>query len=261
MSQLPKYDRMVLYGPARDNDEMGALLEAVWDACKPWVEVIASSSGLSASDVRSFAAARTRAGKAMSTAIGCWFRGQGREVSFSSSRGRNARSLDLGPYVQQILLSIKPSGDAQVETHLLESLGIAFDSWFGWFSPEPEATLLMLKHGGFMDDARWKLAGPRYDRLRESTLVPALPGINLERWAHAYVPFQIGWCNYWSAQTCELLGFPDQSRDADLLATSTPLANGAWLVRLTDTPLDLRLDEHITKLGEAYRRFPEIGTP
>lgn len=242
MSQLPTHDHMDLYGPARNSAELVALLAAVWDACIPWVDVIASPYGESASDAQSFAAALEGAGRPVSTAIGCWFRGEGREVFFASSRGSNARSLDQGSDFQQTQLSITPGRDAQVGAHLLQSVGVASNAWFGWFTPEPEAVLLMLKHGGYTSDARWKHAGPRYERLRQSTVLTTLPVFNLEHWRRAHLPPRIGWCNYWSARTCELLGFPDPARDAELMLTSTKLANGAWLVRLTDTPLDLSVD-------------------
>lgn len=69
--------------------------------------------------------------------------------------------------------------------------------------------------------------------------------LNPECWTVAHRPFRIGWCNYWSASTCARLGFPDPGRDADLAARSTEFDDGAWLVRLTDTPLDLSIEEHV----------------
>jgi hypothetical protein len=37
---------------------------------------------------------------------------------------------------------------------------------------------------------------------------------------HRAQPETLGWVNYWSAETCEYLGFPDSQRDADLLRHS-----------------------------------------
>lgn len=90
-------------------------------------------------------------------------------------------------------------------------------------------------------------------------LPPGLPGLlPPERLAHAYVPQRLGWINYWSETTARELGFPDPARDADLLARSRPF-DSAWLVRLTDDPLDLGRADHLDALRAAYDRFPAIG--
>lgn len=73
------------------------------------------------------------------------------------------------------------------------------------------------------------------------------------------IPYRLGWLNYWSAATAKLLGFPDPSRDADLLARSRRTAAGAWVVKLTDAPLDLDLPHHVDALRRVYDRFPLIG--
>ncbi|MBN9681199.1 MULTISPECIES: DUF5953 family protein [unclassified Corallococcus] len=73
------------------------------------------------------------------------------------------------------------------------------------------------------------------------------------------VPHHLGWVNYWSAATVQRLGFPDPSRDAELLSRSRYTAFGGWLVKLTDAPLDLDDPAHLEALLRAYARFPEIG--
>lgn len=73
------------------------------------------------------------------------------------------------------------------------------------------------------------------------------------------IPHYLGWLNYWSAATARAIGFPDSTRDADLLSRSRPTATGGWIVRLTDTPLDLDNPLHLDTLKRAYARFPEIG--
>jgi hypothetical protein len=73
------------------------------------------------------------------------------------------------------------------------------------------------------------------------------------------VPHHLGWWNYWSAATVQRLGFPDRSRDAELLTRSRGTALGGWLVRLTDAPLDLDNPAHLDALLRAYARFPQIG--
>ena len=74
------------------------------------------------------------------------------------------------------------------------------------------------------------------------------------------IPHRLGWLNYWSDAAARAVGFPDPARDADLLARSRrTAAMGAWVVRLTDAPLDLDNPAHLDTLKRAYERFPEIG--
>ncbi|HYO52475.1 DUF5953 family protein [Archangium sp.] len=64
---------------------------------------------------------------------------------------------------------------------------------------------------------------------------------------------------YWSAAAARAIGFPDPTRDAELLARSRRTATGGWVVRLTDAPLDLDNPAHLDALKRAYERFPKIG--
>jgi len=73
------------------------------------------------------------------------------------------------------------------------------------------------------------------------------------------IPHRLGWLNYWSAAAAEVLGFPDKTRDTDLLSRSRRSATGGWIVRLTDAPLDLDNPAHLDVLLRAYERFPQIG--
>jgi hypothetical protein len=73
------------------------------------------------------------------------------------------------------------------------------------------------------------------------------------------IPHCLGWLNYWSAAAARTIGFPDPARDAELLTRSRRTATGGWVVRLTDSPLDLDNPAHLDALKRAYERFPEIG--
>jgi hypothetical protein len=73
------------------------------------------------------------------------------------------------------------------------------------------------------------------------------------------IPHRLGWMNYWSDTTARAIGFPDPSRDADLLTRSRRTGMGGWVVRLTDAPLDLNAPAHLKALLQAYERFPVIG--
>lgn len=73
------------------------------------------------------------------------------------------------------------------------------------------------------------------------------------------IPHYIAWLNYWSAAAAEAIGFPDSSRDAEMLSRSRRTATGGWVVQLTDAPLELGNPAHLAALLQAYERFPEIG--
>ncbi|WP_019867103.1 DUF5953 family protein [Methylovulum miyakonense] len=67
-------------------------------------------------------------------------------------------------------------------------------------------------------------------------------------------PSRLGWLNYWSEETCDLFGFPAQG-DLQQLAVAKRCGSGAWLIQLTETPLDLTLPEHRKKVIWGYQRF------
>jgi hypothetical protein len=77
--------------------------------------------------------------------------------------------------------------------------------------------------------------------------------------SHPAQPTELGWINYWSAQTCEYLGFPDSQRDRDLLAHSYRTPGGAWLVKLCSESLHLNRPEHLGIFADTYARFPKLG--
>jgi Family of unknown function (DUF5953) len=73
------------------------------------------------------------------------------------------------------------------------------------------------------------------------------------------IPHRLGWLSYWSAAAARAIGFPDPTRDAELLSRSRRTATGGWVVRLTEAPLDLDNPAHLDALKRTYERFPEIG--
>jgi hypothetical protein len=73
------------------------------------------------------------------------------------------------------------------------------------------------------------------------------------------IPHCLGWLNYWSDATARAIGFPDSTRDAELLSRSRRTDAGGWVVQLTDEPLDLDNPEHLDALKRGYERFPPIG--
>ncbi|MBN8230304.1 hypothetical protein JYK02_22580 [Corallococcus macrosporus] len=97
------------------------------------------------------------------------------------------------------------------------------------------------------------LAGPPSPRR-------GLPALKLFEHIRApEIPYYLGWLNYWSAAAARAIGFPDPTRDAELLSRARRTASGGWVVQLTDAPLDLDNPAHLDMLKRTYERFPEIG--
>ncbi|MBU8896051.1 hypothetical protein DRW03_05485 [Corallococcus sp. H22C18031201] len=87
-----------------------------------------------------------------------------------------------------------------------------------------------------------------------------LPMINLpEKSSRPEAPYFLGWMNYWSAAGAKAIGFPDPTRDSELLTRARGTPSGGWVVKLTDSPLDYDNPAHLEVLKRTYERFPEIG--
>jgi hypothetical protein len=106
-----------------------------------------------------------------------------------------------------------------------------------------------------------EIAGQTTDPVHKPGVPPrGLPALKFpEKIRSPEIPHRLGWLNYWSATAAQAIGFPDPSRDADLLSRSQRTATGGWVVRITDAPLDLDNPAHLDALKRAYERFPEIG--
>lgn len=111
------------------------------------------------------------------------------------------------------------------------------------------------------DGAALEIARQTSDPVRKPQIPPrGLPALRFPESHHLpEIPQYLGWLNYWSAAAARALGFPDPSRDADLLSRARRTASGGWIVRLTEAPLDLDLPAHLDALLRTYERFPEIG--
>lgn len=99
------------------------------------------------------------------------------------------------------------------------------------------------------------------DPVRKPEVPPrGLPALELpEDLRSPEIPHCLGWLNYWSAAAAGALGFPDPSRDAELLSRARRTASGGWIVPLTEVPLDLDDPAHLDALLRTYERFPEVG--
>lgn len=132
--------------------------------------------------------------------------------------------------------------------NVLATVGDALNAYTAQLSP-PETSMTLQR-------VQWR-QGPREE-------IPALelPALRFSCYGgldHPAQPHMLGWLNYWSAATCEYLGFPDTIKDQEIVSRSYRTPAGAWLVRLCEEPLDLRRDEHVALLRAAYERFERVG--
>ncbi|MHA7633352.1 DUF5953 family protein [Corallococcus sp. M7] len=106
-----------------------------------------------------------------------------------------------------------------------------------------------------------EIARQTRDPVRKPGVPPrGLPALKLPEKIHApEIPHRLGWLNYWSAPAAQAIGFPDTSRDAELLSRARRTATSGWVVQLTEAPLDLDNPAHLDALLWAYERFPELG--
>ena len=72
-------------------------------------------------------------------------------------------------------------------------------------------------------------------------------------------PMYLGWLNYWSEATCAFVGFSGCKEDLDLAPYSYQTPGKAWLVKLTEDPIDVGCPEHVDTLVAGYRRWPRVG--
>ncbi len=154
---------------------------------------------------------------------------------------------------------------------IFTAVGDAVDAYFGQVTPL-EARKTLIAYYGVATGRRPFVDRP--DDLRDAEKLEAalvqvkkqFPRFGAPLTDLAYIrpddpaqPRELGWINYWSARTCEYLGFPDPERDRDLLAYSYRTPASAWLVKLCAEPLDLSRADHLTTLADTYARFPKLG--
>jgi Family of unknown function (DUF5953) len=140
----------------------------------------------------------------------------------------------------------RPSRYRAAAADVLESAGEAAGSYWAHVIPDNVASAIW-------DQTSHVVGGP-------SKTPRGLPMLKRpHELRSADIPRRLGWLNYWSAAAAQVIGFPDPARDAELLSRSRRTATGGWVVRLTETPLDLDNPAHLETLIRTYERFPEIG--
>jgi len=93
---------------------------------------------------------------------------------------------------------------------------------------------------------------------REGLDLPLLE-TNQGKFESPWQPELAGWINYWSEETARYIGFPDTTRDRDLLNIASRTPKGAWLLQLTPGPLDLMDPAHLGAYVDLLNRMPRLG--
>lgn len=153
---------------------------------------------------------------------------------------------ELGPGGQRchIVRVTVPEADVYLSTvsQVLAEVGDTFSAWCGRTVPSEAALVLARQVTDEVPPYGWpRLKGP------------------LSYLSRPEIPSSMGWINYWSPETCRLLGFPDDSKDAKLLTLARRTPRGSWIVQLTDEPLDLSRRDHWEMVRWAYERFDRLG--
>ncbi len=161
---------------------------------------------------------------------------------------RNSGDSSPGGQPRLVVHAELPQDTAVVAaaTDMLERVAEGVLAWWGVIAPGPVREVIAAQTNS-------KEAGTDAPPL-------GLPALKLP-WniRSPEIPEHLGWLNYWSAATAKAIGFPDPTRDAELLSQARRTALGGWVVRLTEAPLDLNDSVHLDTLKRTYEHFPAIG--
>jgi hypothetical protein len=188
-----------------------------------------------------------------------------------SNAARGAESVGIGGSMIHGLdvfqvNTLHPDRGFQFTEAVLVALGDAVEAQSSQFTPAP-ALQRMVK-------AQWcTVWEDRVTRLDPGELTPEeaqLPPIasnSLRDVPHPLMPHHLGWCNYWSEEVCEYVGFPAALTGHPILEDCYRTPRGAWVVKLGREPFE---PGNVTQLGwlrEIYERLPRVamriaeGTP
>jgi hypothetical protein len=103
--------------------------------------------------------------------------------------------------------------------------------------------------------------------MTEEAQLPPIAFSSLREAPHPLTPHYLGWCNYWSEEVCEYIGFPAALTGHPILDECYRTSRGAWVVKLGREPFEPRNVTHLRLLREMYERLPRVamriaeGTP
>lgn len=151
--------------------------------------------------------------------------------------------------------------DAPPSRHeeVLVKAGDAFGAFSATYSPFETWRRFELAHWCF------GFPGPPFnihamsDRTRAEEQLPLIRNCAYGGLEHVLQPHHFGWLNYWSADVCEYVGFPRRLAGSPILDLCYRTPRGAWIVKLSEQPLEPKNDWHTNLVREMYERFPSVG--
>lgn len=163
-----------------------------------------------------------------------------------------------------------PAVPWSVRESLLAAIGDALDACTGQITPAPAAQAFTAHYllgtlGADIENparANWEHETRvlRTCMKHRSTAVPRIQHVSVGGGRESPLqPAILGWINYWSAETCSYLGFPEAARDQDLLKHALQTPQGSWVVKLCNEPLDVSIEDHVEMVASVYGRFPRLG--
>lgn len=178
------------------------------------------------------------------------------------------RGWQIDPHIDVIDVVVEFRAiDLAEQPALFEHCGDMLNASNGCASPSEAAAalesyyLIITHNHPPLTKSRWPAAEPLANTLERHGL--QLPRVNLTNTGGKRVsplqPEQVGWLNYWSEATCEYLGFPQLWREEQVLRLSHRTPKGAFLVRLSQEPLDIRNPDHVRLIASAYEHLPNLG--
>lgn len=97
------------------------------------------------------------------------------------------------------------------------------------------------------------------DKTREEAALPWVRDCHYSGLTHPLQPSRFGWLNYWSADVCKYVAFPERLGEHPLMEHCYQTQRGAWVVKLGNAPFEPANPGQMVLLREMYDRFPLVG--
>jgi hypothetical protein len=151
-----------------------------------------------------------------------------------------------------------PDAPASKHEEMLVKAGDAFGAHTGTYTPLDTWSRWRLAHSCFALGTQL-LIHDMPDRTPAEEQLPLIRDCTYGGFEHVLQPQAFGWINYWSAEVCEYVGFPERLAGSPVRDLCYRTPRGAWIVKLSEQPLEPANEAHTNLLREMYERFPRVG--
>ena len=149
-------------------------------------------------------------------------------------------------------IEVESPDECDIYANAMKNIGVIGDAakaWHGTFNPS-QARKEFVKQYSVLEQV---------DAIETDNGLPILRDVLHKDFPKPSLPDSLGWINYWSGEVANFLGFPDPNRDQELLTRCVHTERNAWVVKLTEEPLDFGRTEHLAAVQAAYQRFNKLG--